>query len=87
MFFIHVDLELHSKPKAYVEAIANAAPQEVLAKSNAKIVVIGCGGWEAIQSYAGTSFTKFLHCVYLMHLLTPFRFYRVSGPILCGPYT
>jgi len=38
--------------KAYIETLANVVSQEVLAKSNTKIVVIGCGGWEAIQSYA-----------------------------------
>ncbi|KAF8228360.1 hypothetical protein L208DRAFT_1291813 [Tricholoma matsutake] len=37
---------------AYVEGLANMVPQDALSKSNTKIVIIGCGGWEPLQSYA-----------------------------------
>lgn len=38
-------------------------PQDALSKSNTKIVIIGCGGWEPLQSYAGASSNEYLHCV------------------------
>ncbi|KAF5376209.1 hypothetical protein D9615_008488 [Tricholomella constricta] len=40
--------------QAYVERLASV-PQQALEKADAKIVIVGCGEWNPIQSYAGKS--------------------------------
>jgi len=40
------------KNKAYITQLASVR-QEAMEEASAKLVVIGCGKWNAIQSYAG----------------------------------
>jgi hypothetical protein len=85
MFVIRLNPNLIPKPEAYVESLANTVPQEALSESNTKIVVIGCGKWEAIESYAGASSTESSQCVSYTRVGS-FRVYRIYRPILCRLY-
>ena len=69
--------------QAYVEHLASVR-EEALEAAGIKIVVIGCGEWSLIKTYAGMSALRAVHPIkYLMQLTDqPSRKCQIQGSIL-----